>query len=190
MRLFVSIALDETLRRAIVQLQQDLKPAAPALCWVRPAGMHLTLKFIGHVEDDTLPQITKALAQVKADAPAEIDCREAGFLPNEHRPRVLFVAISADPVLAELAQKIEDALAPLGIERESRSFRPHLTLARFPKGKPGNLRPLKEKISQLPSRNFGQFYPEEFFLIQSQLSPGGAKYTTLERFFFVEAPGN
>lgn len=190
MRLFVAIALKESLRGAIVQFQQDLKPAAPELRWVRPEGMHLTLKFIGHVEDDTLPQITKALAQVKADAPAEIDCREAGFLPNERRPRVLFVAISADPVLAELAQKIEDALAPLGIEREARAFRAHLTLARFPKGKPRSIQRLKEKISQLPSRNFGQFHPEEFFLIQSQLSPGGAKYTTLERFFFVEAPGN
>jgi 2'-5' RNA ligase len=189
-RLFVAIDLDDTVQKAVETLVQDLKQSVGELRWVRPEAMHLTLKFIGEVEENKLPPIREALTQVKAEAPAEIDCREVGFLPNERRPRVLYVAIVENIVLSELARKIEDALAPLGIEKEDRAFRPHLTLARFRKGNESTVPKLKEAIASLPSREFGKVRAEEFHLYQSELSSGGAKYTTLERFPFVAAPGN
>jgi 2'-5' RNA ligase len=190
MRLFVAINLDNTVRTAVETLVQDLKRSASVLRWVRPEAMHLTLKFIGEAEEDQLAPIKQALAGVKTAAPAVVEYREIGFLPNERRPRVLFVAVTENPMLSELAQKVEDALAPLGIEKEDRTFRPHLTLARFKKGNESTVPKLKEKIAGLPSREFGQIRAEEFHLYQSELSPGGAKYTTLERFPFVTTAGN
>lgn len=190
MRLFVAINLDDTVRTAVETLVQDLKRSAGVLRWVRPEAMHLTLKFIGEAEEDRLAPIKQALAGVKTAAPAVVEYREVGFLPNERRPRVLFVAVTENPVLSELAQKVEDALAPLGIEKEDRAFRPHLTLARFKKGNESAVPKLKEVIASLPSREFGQIRAEEFHLYQSELSPGGAKYTTLGRFPFVTTAGN
>ena len=193
MRLFVAISLDDTVRTAVETLVQDLKRSAEELRWVRPEAMHLTLKFIGETEEDKLAPIKQALASVKTSTPAMpaiVEYREVGFLPNQRRPRILFVAITENPVLSELAQKVEDALTPLGIEKEDRAFRPHLTLARFRKGNESAVTKLKEVIASLPSREFGQVRAEEFHLYQSELSPGGAKYTTLERFPFVTTAGN
>ena len=195
MRLFVAIDLDDEVREAVTELMADLKRAAPDLRWVRPEAMHLTLKFIGHADEGRLEPIKQALAQVKAGTPAELQYRGVGFLPNEKRPRVLFLAISANPVLEELAQKIEESLSMLGIERETRAFRAHLTLARFRKERSRDLERLRERLKELAAemlsweREFARDTIREFHLYQSQLSPQGAKYTRLERFEFVSAPG-
>ncbi len=192
MRLFVALDLTDAVRAAIAELLDGLKPTTGAVRWVRPDALHLTLKFIGHLGEEKLPALREALAQVGTSEPVELEFHGVGFFPNARSPRVFWVGVRGNDALFDLTGQIEAALKPLGIARERRAYAPHLTLGRFKSG-PGKktdthgLRRLQEKIAALPSVDFGHVRCEEFSLYQSKLSPGGAKYSKLERFGFIRA---
>jgi len=185
MRLFVALELSEAVRAAVRDLIGRLQRARADIRWVRPEGMHLTLKFIGEVPEEKLEPIRAALGGVASPQPVRLEFRELGYFPNERRPRVLWVDIEASDNLAPLAAQIETALEPLGIERENRDFVPHLTLGRFKSSK--GVDKLQEEIAVLTSTEFGRIETGELFLFQSKLSPAGAQYTKLERFPFVRS---
>ncbi|HEX9763952.1 MAG TPA: RNA 2',3'-cyclic phosphodiesterase [Candidatus Acidoferrales bacterium] len=185
MRLFVALELGETVRAAVRDLIGRLQRARADVRWVRPEGMHLTLKFIGEVPEDKLEPIRAALGGVTSPKPVTLEFRELGYFPNERRPHVLWVGIEASDNLANLAGQLEAALEPLGIEREERDYVPHLTLGRFKSAKRADK--LQEEIAALASTEFGRVETSEFFLFQSKLSPAGAQYTKLERFPFVRS---
>lgn len=151
--------------------------------FVRPEGIHITLKFIGHVDNSMLADIQKALSDVRRDKPSDVAFRNFGFFPNEKHPRVFFVGIEADENLAALAADIENRLAPLGIAKETRAFQPHLTLARFKITE--GLPELRKKIASLPTQDFGGGAVSEFHLYQSMLKSGGALYTKLSTYHFT-----
>ncbi|MGA8768629.1 MAG: RNA 2',3'-cyclic phosphodiesterase, partial [Candidatus Acidiferrales bacterium] len=135
MRLFVALELPGEVRQTLGDLIARLKPQCRAAKWVRPEGMHMTLKFIGHAIADgdakKLDATRAALAAVKSGEPVEMRYRGVGFFPDARRPRVVCCGVEASANLAQLAADIERALEPLGIPREDRAFVPHLTLARF-----------------------------------------------------------
>ena len=192
MRLFVALDLTDAVRAAIAELLAGLKPTTGAVRWVQPDVLHLTVKFIGHLGEEKLPALREALARVGTSEPVELEFHGVGFFPNPRSPRVFWVGVRSNDALFDLAGQIEAALEPLGIARERRAYAPHLTLGRFKSG-PGKktdahgLRRLQEKIAALPSVDFGHVRCEDFFLYQSKLSPGGAKYSKLERFGFIRA---
>lgn len=183
MRLFVALDIPEDVRRQIADFADELRRHAPRARWARIEGAHLTLKFIGEVIPGGLDPIRGALEPVRALAPIEIEFRGAGFFRNEHQPRVLWVGIRASAALAELAAEIERRLATLGIPPESRSFQPHLTLARF--NHPSESGDLRGVIAGASLREFGRAVAREFHLYESRLSPGGPIYTRLETVVFV-----
>lgn len=185
MRLFVALELSEAVHAAVRDLIGRLERARADIRWVRPEGMHLTLKFIGEVPEEKLEPIRAALSGVTSPQPVTLEFRELGYFPNERRPRVLWVGIEASDNLAPLAAQIEAALEPLGIEREDRDYVPHLTLGRFKSSK--RVDKLQEEIAALPAAEFGRIETGEFFLFQSKLSPAGAQYTKLELFPFVRS---
>ncbi len=190
MRLFVALDLTDAVRAAIAELLARLKPTTGAVRWVQPEVLHLTVKFIGHLGEEKLPALRDALVRVGTSEPVELEFHGVGFFPHPRSPRVFWVGVRGNDALFDLAGQIEAALEPLGIARERRAYAPHLTLGRFKSG-PGKktdahgLRRLQEKIAALPSVDFGHVHCEEFSLYQSKLSPGGAKYSKLERFGFV-----
>ncbi len=185
MRLFVALELSDAVRDAIRDLNGRLQRARADVRWVHPEGMHLTLKFIGEVSEETLGPIKQALSSARSAKPVEMNFRGLGYFPNERRPRVLWAGIEASENLAELVAQVEAALEPLGVERENRPFVPHLTLGRFKDSKRLDL--LQKEIAVLPSTEFGRIVTSEFFLFRSKLSPKGAEYTKLERFAFVRS---
>ncbi len=185
MRLFVALELSQTVHTAVRELIARLQRARADLHWVRPEGMHLTLKFIGEVPEEKLEAIRAALGGVASPQPVTLEFRDLGYFPSERRPRVLWVGIEASDNLAPLAAQIEAALEPLGIERENRDYVPHLTLGRFKSSQ--RVDKLHEEIAALASTEFGRIETAEFFLFQSKLSPAGAQYTKLERFSFVRS---
>ncbi len=192
MRLFVALDLTDAVRAAIAEMLAGLKPTTGAVRWVRPDVLHLTLKFIGHLGEEKLPALREALARVGTSEPVKLEFHGVGFFPNPRSPRVFWVGVRGNDALFDLAGQIEAALEPLGIARERRAYAPHLTLGRFKSG-PGKktdahgLRRLQEKIAALTSVDFGHVHCKEFSLYQSKLSPGGAKYSKLERFGFIRA---
>src|SRR5690242_19222354 len=141
MRLFVALALRDDVRRALGDLMAKLKPLSPDARWVRPEGMHVTLKFIGHAvqtgDAEKLEAVRAALAGVRSDRAVDMNFRGVGFFPNGQHPRVVWCGVQASENLALLATDIDRVLEPVGISREVRAFVPHLTLARFKPAHPG-----------------------------------------------------
>ena len=183
MRLFVALDLPEYVREALNNLIAHLKLTCPKVRWVRPEGMHITLKFIGEADPGKLGAIRAALETVHSGAPVEINLRGVGFFPNERRPHTAWCGVEASPNLAPLAAEIARALKPLGFPAESRQFVPHLTLARFKS--PDGLERLVSAARDLKSQEFGSVRESEFHLFQSFLKPSGAEHQRLATFRFV-----
>jgi RNA 2',3'-cyclic 3'-phosphodiesterase len=192
MRLFIALDLDSSIRERIVRFMEGVENFAPDARWIKEESLHVTLKFIGEQPEAAVEQIKQSLATIQAST-TEISFRGYGFFPTPKSARVFWVGMEAGPQLASLANAIDEKLIPLGIAKEDRKFSPHLTLARSP-GSSGSPRRqkryapkltfqhLQEKLSALPSPEFGSMTPREFFLYQSQLSPKGSKYTKLAKF--------
>lgn len=188
MRLFVAFDLPGEVRQALGELIAQLRPLCPAARWVRPEAMHLTLRFLGHVEDQAggreLDSIRAALAAVHSPAPVELRFHGVGFFPDARRPRVVWCGIDSSPNLAPLAADISLALEPLGFPPEDRAFVPHLTLARLEASR--GARKLVPAAEELESRAFGSALETEFHLFESILRPSGAEYGKLQTYGFVK----
>jgi RNA 2',3'-cyclic 3'-phosphodiesterase len=183
-KLFVALDLTEEVREALREPIARLTPLAKNARWARPEGMHVTLKFIGHVAASKLEPIRAALATVRSDAPVEMQIRGVGFFPGERQPHVLWCGIKASANLAPLAAEIERTLEPLGMPREERKFTPHLTLARL-KGSHG-VDNLVRAAEEMKSRVFGSARETEFHLFESVTKPSGAEYKKIESYAFVK----
>ena len=183
-RLFVAIELREEVRKAIRESIARLEPLARGARWVRPEGMHVTLKFIGYVAEDQLDPIREALTGISSPSPIQLRFRGVGFFPNERRPRVIWCGIEASSNLAPLAKDIESALEPLGIAGETRDFVPHLTLARF--NTPSKMPELARAAGEMRDLDFGATTEKEFHLFQSILRPSGAEYRRLASYPFCK----
>jgi len=192
MRIFIGIDLDPEIRARISRFLEGVEGFAPDARWARPESLHITLKFIGEQTLEQVEAITERLRQVEGNA-FEIRSGGYGFFPTAKAPRVFWIGVQTGPQLAELAERIDMAVAELGIPREDRPFSPHLTLARAggrsgsPKWRKGD-RPndtfavLEKRLAEMSELDFGAMTAHEFILYQSQLSPGGSKYTKLQRF--------
>ena len=185
MRLFVALDVPAEVRISLGAVIARLEKVGRGARWVRVEGIHLTLKFIGEMPDETVPAIDQALREVRLPSPVEAQFRGVGFFPNERHPRVCWAGVEGSPNLGELAAQVDMRLEKFGVERETKAFRPHLTLARF-KSDDGLTR-LLEEIRKIEHAEFGAMLAREFYLFRSELRPGGARYTKLAAFPFVEA---
>ena len=192
MRIFIGIDLDPEVRGRIARFLEGVQGFAPDARWVRPESLHITLKFIGEQPPERVEAISERLRRVEGSA-FEVRSGGYGFFPTAKAPRVFWIGIQAGPRLAELAERIDMAVAELGIPREDRAFSPHLTLARAggrsgsPKWRKGDgpntaFAVLEKRLAAMGELDFGRMRAHEFILYQSQLSPGGSKYTKLQCF--------
>ncbi|PYT67218.1 MAG: RNA 2',3'-cyclic phosphodiesterase [Acidobacteria bacterium] len=182
MRLFVALEIPSGVRENLATLLASLRAITKEPRWVRAENLHITLKFLGEVDEDKLDAVRSALGKIRSEQPVTLEFRGLGFFPNEKHPRVFWAGIEASANLKTLAADIESALEKLR-PRENREFSPHLTLARFERPKlPGALR---KAIAENGQREFGSLRTSEFHLIQSKLKPSGAEYTALTSFPFA-----
>ena len=184
MRLFVALDIPDAVRRALRELIARLRPECTGARWVRPEGMHVTLKFLGETDEAKLDSIRAALSSIHSGQAVESDFRGVGFFPNEFHPRVVWCGIEASSNLSQLAAGVDRALQTLGFPAESPPFTPHLTLARFNSHK--GLDTLVRAANNLKSYDFGSQRACEFHLYQSVLKPSGAEYNRLATFSFVK----
>ncbi len=189
LRLFVACELPDDVRRALGAVQDSLRQATSVrLRWVRPEGIHITLKFLGEVETGRVGEIERVLAA--AIEPFEARVRPAavgGF--GGSRLRLVWVGLEGDiDRLAGLAERVDAALAPLGFPRERRKFAAHLTLARVPDDAPPRDRQaLSALLEDLGLPALPSIVLTEAHLIQSILGPGGSAYQRLATFPGAEA---
>jgi 2'-5' RNA ligase len=191
MRIFIALDIDDAIRQRIHRFLEGVSGFAPDARWVRPESLHVTLKFIGEKPIETVEEIKRALSSIRAQ-PIEISFRGYGFFPTAKAARVFWVGIESGPALSSLATAVDETTFALGVPKEDHPFTPHLTLARGGRsGAPGrrnedspnkNFQRLQEKLTALPAPDFGTMSAHEFFLYQSQLSPGGSRYTKIGSF--------
>lgn len=185
LRLFVACLLPEDALAALAEGQQEfLRAGAPKLRWVRPEGIHLTLKFLGEVPSDRLPAIEAKLSQASAGVqPFDLALDRLGTFGGRKGPRVLWAGITGDldPLIA-LQHRVDSSLAELDFEPEDRTFHPHLTLARASNDlmivQQRHLEGLVRKID-LPNIKIPV---TKVSLLRSILGHGGAVYTELAAF--------
>ncbi|NVJ07932.1 RNA 2',3'-cyclic phosphodiesterase [Myxococcus sp. AM001] len=132
MRLFTAVTLGADIEARTAQELHRLRPLAPLARWVKLEGLHLTLVFLGDVEDARLPALHEALAPVGArHAPFVLSVRGGGAFGAPAHPRVLWAEVcGATDALKALQADTAQVLQPLGFEPEHREYTAHLTLAR------------------------------------------------------------
>lgn len=187
LRLFVAVELPDGAKEGLAASIGQLRGLTPAgVRWANPAGIHLTLKFLGEVDGGLVEPLLGALREAAAGvdkAAFPLHLEGLGVFPNGREPRVIWAGVGGDlGTLAEVQGRVEAAAAALGLARERREFRPHLTLGRVRDGvTPAARRELGSVVvEQGPAVAAAYAWEvEEISLIRSVLTPQGAVYTTL-----------
>ncbi len=174
LRAFVALELSAPLQQAIAALQARLRPLVPGIRFVRPEGIHLTLRFLGQTSAARLERMHPALAAAAADCPPAVaEVAGLGTFPDRGSPRVLWLGLGVPSSIVELQAACEQAARRLGFGPEDRAFRAHLTLGRW-----------RERTSrpELPPVELGSTGLDTLVLFRSELLRDGAVYTPLARF--------
>ena len=185
-RSFLAIELPPEVLSEIAGIQERLKNAIRGyISWVRPAGIHLTLKFFGNISESDIQNISQVAQNTIVNVrPFTLNVRRVGAFPDVNRPRVLWLGMDGDvDVLINLQKEMDRGFQQCGFHKEDRPFRPHLTLARIkePKGLIG----LAKILEKSEDYKAGSFSVGSLNLFKSELTPKGAIYTKLAAFPFA-----
>ena len=185
MRLFVALNLPKGEKGRIHRAARALRKSELPVRWVEPSKFHITLKFLGEVPKDRIEAVEEAVGRVAAAAPPlDLSLEGFGAFPTLRRPRVIWVKIASTPALRRLREDLEGALTGCGFERETKVFRPHVTLGRAAgRNGAGALRGLGEIASGLPYE--GRIAVRRLDLMRSELSKVGARYTVHQSSFLA-----
>lgn len=180
-RAFIAIDLPDDVHTAISEAQARLKRAhvGVKVSWAKIDNIHLTLQFLGYVEEEAIDKIKAALATVaQQQSVFSISVHGAGAFPNESSPRVLWIGCDdAEGNLKMLARAVQTVMQPLGFEPEHREFSAHLTLGRVKQPRPDVA--LTKALDSIKNQAFGTLRVAAIHLFESQLHPAGSVYRKL-----------
>lgn len=190
-RAFIGVDLSTALRSHVAdlltRLQKGTHFTGARPLWVRPESLHLTLKFLGEIDDLTRARIVTALRPVAGrHAPHGVHAKGLGVFPSPRAPRVLWLGVRRADALLALQTDIERTLVAIGFEPEDRPFSPHLTLARLKSH--FRAQAFMDVIQSHARWDLGLWGIGEFLLFQSTLHPSGPVYTALHRFPLTAPP--
>lgn len=178
MRFFIAVDLSDEVRKALSKVQKELRPVTDTVRWVAPDSIHITLKFLGEVHEKRIAEIDEALVGLSWK-PFAVKVRGVGFFPGTRSPRVFWAGIEA-PTMKDLAEQIDTRIDRLGFEKERRSFRSHITLAR--------VRDTRIESSngagadKYQEQEFGSLLVDRIFLFQNTLKSAGALYDRMKEY--------
>jgi 2'-5' RNA ligase len=184
LRTFVAVELDEELKGNLEHLQRLLgdRVAPRSVRWVRPEGIHLTLKFLGDTPLAQVDEVKAALAQAAREVqPFTFTVEGLGCFPNPRHPRVVWVGLhESSSALHRLREAVEAHVAPLGFPTERRAFHPHLTLGRIQRyASKSEVREIGDMVAGSNVGTVDEMAVTAVSYIKSELKPSGAVYTTL-----------
>jgi 2'-5' RNA ligase len=182
-RLFVAIALPDALRRRLAMLCSGLRDAH----WANEENLHLTLRFIGEVQEDRYPDIVGALDRVRVPE-FDLILSGAGHFERGKRVHSVWVGVAPNPALMDLQERVDGVITRAGFEGDSRRFVPHVTLARIP-GQGAKPDAAAKWLSGVTMFRAPPMAVEQVTLFRSHLGHGGAHYEPVHEVPLLPRPG-
>ena len=179
MRSFIAIAIPEGIKQEIAKAQDQLRESGVQASWTKSQSIHLTLKFLGEVEEGRLPAIMAALDRaVQGTGRFMLEIAGSGAFPNPRNARVAWLGIAGEvDKLKALQAAVENEMERSGMERENRPFQPHLTLGRIKSIRSRDR--WVEALERIRDIRLPGFEVDALHLMKSELRPAGARYTEI-----------
>jgi 2'-5' RNA ligase len=180
MRTFIAVELPQEVKRKIEEVQAPLKKTDTYVSWVKPGNVHITLKFLGEVNEERIEDVFKGTENaLKESKGFNLSLKDLGCFPNLRRPRVVWVGVDkGKDELSQMQKQIEEELFKFKFPKEQRSFSAHLTIGRVKS--PRNIEELTGLIENTKFQT-EEVRIDEVVVMKSQLHPQGAIYTPLKK---------
>ena len=192
MRVFVAVDIGDAVRReaarvvSALQMKLEAAKTPPKVVWVKPAALHVTIRFLGEMKPDEVERIKPLLADPIAMAPFEVQWRGIGTFPNNRHPRALWLGvIKGAAQLAAIEAEISKRLTGAAVEIDDRALLPHLTLGRVKMAGGGIDWP---KVLQSAEVKNAVSFIDRVTLYQSKLSQYGPHYTEIVSAALIDRP--
>jgi 2'-5' RNA ligase len=175
MRVFIAALIPQEVKVEMKKYVDEIRPRWEGVKWEDYEKFHITLKFLGEVEESKVEEIENVLREpIQVYSPFGMEISRFGGFPNLANPRVLFIGLAENRELSRLQGEIEERLERLGFQKENRPFLPHVTVGRIKERSR-----LKESFPPPPRLSF---FISEVAIMRSILYPQGSKYTALSVF--------
>ncbi len=183
-RTFIAVELPDNVRTFLTRETARLGRALPGVRWVDPASLHLTLAFLGELDDDALASAKRATeAAAAASDPFMLRTGALGTFGPQHAPRVIWLGVAGEmPRLLATQEALAQRLEEAGFPREQRPFSPHLTLARLKTSLTPEALTRLQALLREPPREHASWRVEEISVMKSELGRAGARYTRLQAY--------
>jgi 2'-5' RNA ligase len=182
LRTFIAVDVGKPIRERLVSLQERLAQTGAPVKWVEIDNLHVTLLFLGEVDEREVPAVCRAVADVcQHHRPFLLSVERASSFGNPRRPRTLWVGVNSGAAeLRALHDALEPPLLDLGCyRREERKFTPHITIGRVKIDRPNDS--LAATLTKLAAWQAGQVHVSEILVLSSELRRDGPIYTVLSR---------
>lgn len=183
MRLFIAIEVPDDIKNEVVALEEERLANFYRAKWIEKENIHLTLKFLGEVEERRLEDVKKIVSEIsKNNAKFDLNLKNLGGFPNLKRPRVLWIGVEEGKEnIVYLMEQLETAFARFGIEPEKRKKTPHITM--------GRVKELIQRYGGKEQKEINKltyesrvFKANSILLFKSVLTPKGAVHTVVEQY--------
>lgn len=179
MRLFIAIEIPEGAKQKLEQLQDSNL----GIRWNAAGTIHLTLRFVGNVEDPAQKdELVEQLSAIEFSA-FNLTIKGLGYFPPHKHPKVLWAGLKKSRALIQLQKQVEQACVEAGFDPDDRSYTPHITIGRV---KSCSKKEVNSFINQHKQLRLDPFSVDKFILFESKLDPEGARHTPLERFGLIQ----
>jgi len=184
MRLFIAIVLEDRIKDAITPLQDTLIKLQSGVKLVEEENIHLTMRFLGEIEDSRLDELKQAIAVVEDFPCFELHLKGIGSFPNERNPKVIWVGCQPNRTLLDIYQAMENSLKGMGLPPDDHVFSAHITIGRnkFPQFSNS----FQSFMAKNAGTEIGKQAIKEITLFQSTLTPKGPIYTNIRDFKLKE----
>ncbi len=177
-RLFIALKIPDEIKNKLLDDCHQLSDSPELFKWEKPEKLHLTLKFIGEVEEELVSSIAKEIAFVEEYNSFTFNVTKFGFFYRNDLPVILWAGLQTDESIHRLVEQLNERLSIFSIPVERRKFKPHLTMLRLKKN-PGKKFILKFEEHSFANWNFNS---SGITLFKSELFPTGARYTTIKKY--------
>ena len=178
-RLFVALIFKDDLLNKIIDFRESIYPNDNKAKWEGKDKLHLTLKFLGNISEEMIPEINQKLEDIlKIHNRIKIKFSKFGIIKKYSTPKILWMGIQQTKYLVNLFNDLNDGLSDIGFEKERRRFRPHITLIRLK----GNEDISKLEVLKSTTININSSLADEVALVKSNLHATGSVYTKIKSF--------